>query len=491
LVELIRKFVNIFVGKEMGKRLSRGFWSKFRSAVLAGVVLCIFIAIALFLGQLVKAPEGDKKPVPAGIQSESKNNDPELKKQQPPKDKDTEQQKPTTVQKRKDAPQEPNKEKQQKERQHVKQLQDDLREIKKAFEQKMTLLEKELIEQKKVNTHLKERIERARKSDQKPDVKETTPTSDMVKEIHKQTLVAEQKHQEVRQQRVQKETTWVEDFQKIFKERKEQPSGKPTDTKDPLTELRKSFSDDEKALKEAVHTSKQAEDRLSPGRGSVSAHSSVKKLNKVQPAQERYDQAFRGFISVGNEKAKKSSIQWAILNDRGKGLREVYHLFNMTPMIRLNNSYYDLSTGESVTRYKIDAFAPVGILSEDPWQDFGDLLKAAEQKSGADFKHAEIIYFMSDRMLNYFRIKVGRAVGCFFDQSNLKTYQPKEEEIRVVGRVLAVTAPDGQHRFGIYIPTRVEVFNKETGEIEEVNIETTQCFGKDPDVGPLLADGII
>ena len=478
--------------------MAGGYLSKYRPALLAGVVLCVIIGAALLLGQLVKTPEEEKKPVRADIPAQAKKPGTKPHKEFSPKDKGATQ--PQT--------------KPPKEKQHptkgsqdnkkpkpgiqkpaaaldLQQFKHELQELKKRFVTKVAALEKELTEQKKANDKLKEHIEKARKSDQKPDVKETTPTSEMVDAVEKQASSANEKHQKTRQERVKEESTWLDYFQKMAQESKARPQETKSPGKDPLKEIKRAFSSEEEATQNAVKTAKKAEDRMSPGRGKTGPASKIKQLTRIHPSQEIYDKSFQGFISFGNKKSKKPSVQWAILNDPGEGLKGVYPLFNMTPLIRLNNTYYDLSTGESVNKYKIAAFAPTGILSEDPWRDFGDMIEMAGRRSGVDLSDADVIYFMSDRMLYYFRTKVNHALDCAVNEGNLKPDKLKDGQIRVVGRVLAVTAPDGNHRFGIYIPTLVEIFDKTTGKIEDIKLDTAACFGNDPDVKPLLAEGAI
>ena len=179
----------------MEKRFEKGFLSKYRPALLAGVVFFVIVGIALLLGQLVKTPEEEKKPIRTVIPLQAEKSGTKPPKEPSPKDKRVTQ------------PQE----KPPKEKQHpangsqytkkvkpgmqqpassldLHKFKQKLQEYEKRFETKLAALEKELKEQKKVNTKLKERIKNARKSNHKPDVNETTPTSKMVNAVEKQTL---------------------------------------------------------------------------------------------------------------------------------------------------------------------------------------------------------------------------------------------------------------------------------------------------------------
>ena len=532
--------------------------------------MIILIGLAFLIGEFIKSPEEKPKPIkPVVAKTDVKPKaekpkkpeqppKPEPKKEPQPKAAPAPPQKTDTGSKQPPPPPPSSADQEKKEaelrqkfNEELKNVQEQMEKAKTNFGKKIASLEDQLKARKGENTELKKTVQKARESDKKPDVKDTTSSNEIFDVLEKMLAGADKKYEEARKETKEKEENWAEFFNKsskkpdagskdkaakdetkekekewtaFFKKLAEETepskeSASPKNAADPLKEIQKAFKKQEDAKEKTVEVAEKNRDRISPGRGPKPSEKpkpvkpepvkkpepkpepkpkiepktepKPKQLDVKNPSEEAYNKAFKGLVSMGREKVEKPSVQWAIFNDPGKGLREVYSLFNLTPVIRTGRTYLDLATGDKVNEYKIESFAPTGILSEYPWRDFGDMLESVQKRTGRSLEDAEIVYFMSDQMLTYFLNKVQRAVNCATRKGLMSRDMMKSGQVRVVGRVLGINSPGGQNQFGLYVPMRIEVFDKDAGEVKDIHLDLASCFGNDPDIAPLMADGVL
>ena len=458
--------------------------SGIRTPVWAGIIFCFVIALVLVLGKVIKSPKEVMKSAEiVGLKASRPAKTPEgsrITEENEASSSDKEHEKTTVY----EAPREI--QSSVPASQELQRMQKGLEEILKLHQAQIASFESELKSQKQENMALKERIENAKKNNLKPDLQETAPHLLISEIMEERASYARKKRQEAQERRKQKEAEWSQYFKKFNEGTAElQEKDVMTEASSLAEELKKSYSEERSAVQSQLRIAKETENRLSPGRQQNEGAIKFKQVENKYPSQEVYDKTFQGLISLGNEKGDKPSVQWTIVTDPENGLRDVYSLFGMTALIRKDFKYYSLSTGESIPEYKIDSFAETGILSEFPWRDFGDQLETVQRRTGMDLSGADVIYFMSDRMLRYFRSKVDRAIRCAVRQGHITKMQLETGHLRVVGRVLAIITPYRKHRFGVYVPTLLEYFDKAAGEIKDIYLDTNACFLADPDISHL------
>jgi hypothetical protein len=361
----------------------------------------------------------------------------------------------------------------------LNQLKKNLDETKKKFDNSMKSLNAEIKKQKQQNDALKEEISEVRKIKENQKVEDKT----QIDVIVDGTVSRNEKKTDENQIKVKEDKVgWVKYFGTSF------PNSNDDKKKGEKVKITSDRESSEKT--KTIDTDEKSDGGQNIGNTQRGVASDIKQVKNVNPSQKAYSKAFRGLMSLGKITPEKKNVQLAIINDPGKGLKEVYGLFGMTPFIRLNKKYYSLSTGQSLSPIRLDSFAGTGILCENPWRDFGAELSAVQEKTGMSLSKANVIYLMESNTMNYFYHKVDKAINCSLNLGKVSTQKIQQSQVSVTGRVLAVSAPNKQHQFGIFVPILIEIFDKSSENHRRIEVDPKTCFKDDPDIAPLVSEGL-
>jgi len=191
---------------------------------------------------------------------------------------------------------------------------------------------------------------------------------------------------------------------------------------------------------------------------------------------------YRMFISARENESKKkinTKYHWAVMNNHGTTLKDVYKLFAMKPVGEKDKRYFNMETCELLTEMQLGSYASTGVLCEYPNRDFRDEMNRVRNRHGYD--NLRVTYYMWPDIANYFQYKAETAVQCLINRGQLPKDEGLHQNILVVGNVYKIKQPGTKKAIGLYLPSKIEYLNPDTGKRSLMAVPL-DCFSGHKDI---------
>jgi len=228
------------------------------------------------------------------------------------------------------------------------------------------------------------------------------------------------------------------------------------------------------ALKESVKKVRHETNKIRP---SPKKHPGIlkteKKKQSVKVSQDLYQQIHHAWMTA----EKKDHNQFHL---RIENLPNAYSCFQMKPIAISKSRWFDLTEGLNISKNALDNYASTVFESSNPWDDWYDQLRSA---GFTPDDNIQIRYYMYSFIKDKLFATASLSLECC-QSKGLIASGVSPEKMTILGKTYVVNR-DGGGRIGVFVPTRINIMN---GKSVEVDVE---CFEKQLEINILRQAGLL